>query len=86
MISVCVKSEWTPPPFGPPWIELPLSVLKLELCSSYNHPHHFPSNKFCFEFHKVCSNNGIRILAADKNLGPATVANLGKEKGLSITQ
>ena len=33
VISVWVKSEWTPS-FGPPWIELPLSVIKLELCSS----------------------------------------------------
>ena len=37
------KSEWTPP-LGPPWIELPLSVIKPELCSLYNHPHHFSSN------------------------------------------
>ena len=45
-----VKSQWTPP-LGPPWIEVPLSVIKLELCSLYNDPHYFSSNISRSEFY-----------------------------------
>ena len=71
-----VKSEWSPP-LAPPWIELPLSAIKLELCSLRHHfNHNFSSNLSRSEFSALCklhSIKGIRILAADKNLGPTIV-------------
>ena len=74
--KLCVKSEQSPP-LAPPWIELPLSAIKLELCSLRNHLNpNFSSNLSRSDFSalcKLCSIKGIRILAADKNLGPTIV-------------
>ena len=74
--KLCVKSEWTPP-LAPPWIEIPLSAIKLELCSLRHHLNpNFSSNLSRSDFSVLCklrSIKGIRILAADKNLGPTIV-------------
>ena len=72
-----VKSQWAPPS-APPWIELPLLAIKHELYSLFNHRHHLSSNvsrSELFALSKLRSIEGIRILAADKNLGPTIVTN-----------
>ena len=70
-----VKSEWIPPRC-PPWIEFPLSAIRSELCSLHNRHIHHTSNLSRSEFitlSRLSSTAGIRILAADKNLGPTIV-------------
>ena len=81
-----VKSEWTSP-LAPPWIELPLSVITLELCSLCNHLDlNFSSNLSRSELSalcKLCSIKGVRILAADKNLGPTIVTDFWYKEEVS---
>ena len=70
-----VKSEWIPPRC-PSWIECPLSAIRSELCSLHNHHNHHTPNLSHSEFmtlSRLSSLAGIRILSADKNLGPTIV-------------
>ena len=80
-----VKSEWIPPR-GPPWIENPLSAIRTELYSLHNRHNHYSFNLSHSELLTLCrlrSLTGIRILAADKNLGPTIVTNYWYHKEVS---
>jgi hypothetical protein len=82
-----IKSDWNPPKC-PPWIEIPLA----ELCSlshrhTCKHVHsNSSSNLSCFELSSLVSLrslNDIKILYADKNLGPTLVSTLWYKKEVS---
>ena len=50
-----IKSDWIPP-LGPPWIEIPLSAIRLELCSllhSHNRHKNVSSNIHIIAGHMV---------------------------------
>ena len=74
--KLCIKSEWTPP-FCLLWIQIPLAVIRLELCSLLRcHRHHYSSSNLSrseFKSSHFCSLNNAMILPADKNLGPTIV-------------
>ena len=82
-----VKSEWMPPSC-PPWIEIPLAAIRLELCSLFHcHRHNFVSSNLSrSEFSslsKLRSLHDVKILPADKNLGPTMVTKFWYEKEIS---
>ena len=80
-----VKSEWIPPRC-PPWIKFPLLAIRAELYSLHNRHNHYSFNLSCSELLTLCrlrSLTGIRILAADKNLGPTIITNYCYHKEVS---
>ena len=87
--KLSIKSDWTPPRC-PLWIEVPLSAIRLELCS-LAHCHrrkrvHVSSNLSRFDFLSLASLRSLRnvkILPADKNLGPTLVTTQWYEKEVS---
>lgn len=82
-----VKSIWTPPPC-PLWIEIPLTAIRHELCSLLHSRKHVrvSSNLSRSEFLSLSnlrSLHNVKILPADKNLGPTLVTTLWYEKEVS---
>ena len=80
-----VKSQWIPPRC-PPWIEIPLSAIRSELHSLYNRCNHHSlnlSHSELLSLSRLRSLTGIRILAADKNLGPTIVTDVWYHREVS---
>ena len=83
-----IKSDWIPP-LGPPWIEIPLSAIRFELCSllhSHNRHKNVSSNLSRSEFSSLANLRSlydVRVLPTDKNLGPALVTELWYKKEVS---
>ena len=80
-----IKSDWIPP-LGPPWIEIPLSAIRLELCSllhSHNRHENVSSNLSRSEFSSIAnlhSLHDVGVPPTDKNLGPALTMKLWYKK------
>ena len=80
-----VKSDWVPP-HCPPWIEIPLIAIRHDLCSLFHCRKHIFSNLSHSEFlslHNLKSLSDVKILPADKNLGPTLVTKFWHTKEVS---
>jgi hypothetical protein len=87
--KLSIKSDWNPPRC-PPWIEIPLAAIRFELCSlSHCHPRnhvHTSSNLSRSELSSLASLRSlkdVKILPADKNLGPTLVSTLWYKEEVS---
>ena len=85
--KLSIKSDWNPPKC-PPWIEIPLAAIRFELCSlSHCHRRNFVSSNLSrselSSLASLRSLNDVKILPADKNLGPTLVSTLWYKKEVS---